>query len=82
MAPLIARSDVLTACGSDVEVLLLAAVLLVISLFPNRVLRAESAHAEGDGEALISLDVEEDNENEDREGCRTVSLLSSVLKGI
>lgn len=55
---------------------------LVKPLFPNRVLRAESAHGEGDGEALISLAVEEDRENEDRAGCSAVRLLSSVLKGI
>lgn len=73
----------LTSCGSDVEeASLLAVVLVVASLFPNRVLRAESAHCEGDGEVLISLAVEEDRENEDRAGCSAVNLLSSASKGV
>lgn len=82
MAPLIAGSDVLTSCGSDVEeVSLLAVVLAVASLFPNRALRAESAHGEGDGEALISLAVEEDRENEDRAGCPAINWLSRLRNG-
>lgn len=76
-------SDVLTSCGSDMEEgLLLAVVLVVAALFPNRVLKAGSAHDEGDGEALISLSVEEDRENEDRVGCSAISLLNSTLKRV
>jgi hypothetical protein len=81
MAPLIDGSDVLTSCGSDVEEFSLAVVLVVSSLFPNRFLRAESAHDEGEGEALISLAVEEDRENEDRAGCSAINLLNSASKG-
>lgn len=83
MAPLFDGSDVLTSCDSDVEEgLLLAVVLVVVALFPNRVLRAGSAHDEGDGEALISLAVEEDRENEDRVGCSAISLLNSISKRV
>ena len=49
--------------------MLLAVVPVVAALFPNRVFKAGSAHDEGDGEALISLAVEEDRGNEDRVGC-------------
>lgn len=81
MAPLVDGSDVLTSCGSDVEEgLLLAVVLVVAALFPNSVLRAGSAHDEGDGEALISLAVEEDRENEDRVGCLAINLRNSTMK--
>lgn len=83
MAPLVDESDVLTSCGSDVEEgLLLAVVLVVAALFPNMVFKAGSAHDEGDGEALISLAVEEDRENEDRAGCSAINLLNSTLKRV
>lgn len=83
MAPLIAGSDVLTFCGSDVEEgSLLAVVLVATSLFPNRDLKAGSAHGKGDGEALISLAVEKDRENEDRAGCAAINLLNSTSKGV
>lgn len=83
MAPLFDGSDVLTSCGPDVEEGLLSAVVLVVAaLFPNRVLKAGSAHDEGDGEALISLAVEEDRENEDRVGCSAISLLNSISKRV
>jgi hypothetical protein len=83
MAPLIVGSDVLTSCGSDVgEASLLAVLMVVASLFPNRFLRAESAHGEGEGEALISLAVEEDRENEDRAGYSAINLLNSASKAV
>lgn len=70
MAPLIAGSDVLTPCDAGVEeVSLPVAVLFVDLLSSKRAFRAESAHVEGDGEAWISLDVEEDKENDERAGC-------------
>lgn len=83
MAPLVDWPDVLISCGSDVEEgLLLAVVLVVAALFPNRVFKAGSAHDEGDGEVLISLAVEEDRENEDMVGCSAINFLNSTLKRI
>lgn len=62
------------------EVPLLTVVLVVALLFSKRFLRAGSAHCEGDGEALISLAVEEDRENEDRAGCLAINLFGTTSK--
>lgn len=75
--------DLLSVDSAGEEVLPPVFVLLVVgltvALLENRVRKSEEAQADGVGDASMSLDVDEERENEDRPGCKLVSIDSLLL---
>lgn len=71
-------SDLLSVDSAGEEVLPPVFVLLVVGftvvLLENRVRKSEEAQADGVGDASMSLDVDDERENEDRPGCKLVSI--------
>ena len=76
--------DLLFVESAGEEVFPLVVVLLVVGLtvvlLENRVRKSEEAQADGVGDASMSLDVDDERENEDRPGCKLVSIESFLVE--
>lgn len=77
-------SDLLSVDSAGEEVLppvfVLLAVGFTVVLLENRVRKSEEAQADGVGDASMSLDVDDERENEDRPGCKLVSVESLLVE--